>query len=405
MCNPAPPRPNELLEAFTEAAFQAVREYSTGLALNNEPQTGPHGPSSFAPQTFKAIPDLAERLRHRQTAPYRFLRTRFSPATQGALAAYRGRGSNPEPLTDSLARDLNRLIEGQSIYTTGIIHQDQLRAQTRNLLATNPEGPNLVRLNRLVLEDAFPEHIWRGFEFIGSGTFIRWGQHHGVLTAAHVLENENWRLDTDPTSVQHLRLFLGERANEFALPAYSLQVLSLPGNRKKRFGPDLAVIVLPTANVGAIQASKSFYNLTIETAGRLAGALDQGSCLAFSGFPAEDMRDIGPAQGFQENVLAQGLIAFTEQVSYYERGPHDYLIFGSTRDDYNNAPTDYGGVSGGSAWRVPPRPPGENAIRFTRVYLAGVPIVQGFKRDGRTIFVRCHGPQSIYRDLLRVLPA
>lgn len=404
MCATSPLRPNELPNDFTNAAFEAIRDFSTGLALNNEPQTGPHGPSSFAPQSFKNLPAIAAAMRSPQTAPYRFLRAHLSNAGHRALEAYHGLGSNPAPLLDHLSRALNDLIEGPSIYTRDIIHQDQLRAQTRNILATDPRGSNLVRLNRLILEDAFPEHIWRGFEFIGSGTLIRWGSHHhGILTAAHVLENERWCLDTDATSVQHLRLFLGERANEFAIPAYALRILRLPGNREERFGPDLAVILLPNASLGTIQASKSFYNLSVDTADRLTGALDSSYCLAFSGFPAEDMRDIGPAQGFQEVVLTQGLIGFTEQVSYTEHGPHDYLVFASTRDNYNDAPTDYGGVSGGSAWRVPPMPPGENGIRFTRIILAGVPIYQEFQRDGRTIFVRCHGPQSIYRDLLRVL--
>lgn len=416
MCNEPGIQIGQLPETFQNDAFRALKVYSTGMALCDEAANGPTGPSSFAAAVLKDMASLVERLTRPADPVSVFLSQHLSAATRNALTNYRPASQRSRDLQASLSEDLNVVIRGPSIYAETRFHGVRIRFETRSLLERNPHGQELLRLNRLLLEDAFPTHILRDFYFIGSATFIRWRDHFGLLTATHVIRNSpTWELDASAGSTQQLRLFLGDRANAFSIPVRGLQTYCLPGSREEHYGPDLSVIHLPPGDLlGTLKASKSFYNLSFNTADKLAKAQNETGCLVVSGFPAEAMQDVRTWQGFEEVALAEGLIGLTGQEGCFERvyddGEHpvsyDYLEFMSIRDKTNNAPTNYGGVSGGSLWRVPfyRRPHDDNSkIFFRDATLAGVPIYQEFEPTG-SIRVRCHGPKSIYESMLAVLP-
>ncbi len=79
-----------------------------------------------------------------------FLRNFFSPNNGGA---------NLE-LQQALADDLNRIIQGGSnIYNAQIFAGAKLSDATTTLLAKNPQGQDLVRLNQKLLLDAYPKEI------------------------------------------------------------------------------------------------------------------------------------------------------------------------------------------------------------------------------------------------------
>ena len=91
-----------------------------------------------------------------------YLRTRLSPATREALAAYAGPAADPTPLLTVLTNDLNRIVKGPLIYDARRFNGIPLRAKTQKLLAAAPaEGDQLAMLNRLLLEDAYPDDISR----------------------------------------------------------------------------------------------------------------------------------------------------------------------------------------------------------------------------------------------------
>lgn len=68
------------------------------------------------------------------------------------------KSKNP-PLTKLVLETLNRLLRGSSLYTEERFKHVVLSQEARELLNHNPTGENLVRLNRLLLEHAYPNEI------------------------------------------------------------------------------------------------------------------------------------------------------------------------------------------------------------------------------------------------------
>jgi hypothetical protein len=83
-----------------------------------------------------------------------FLRSNLSPSTLTLLAAYSG-GAN-QPLENALVNDLNRIIQGGSIYDNTRFAGVTLSPETLYILGRNPQGSDLVRLNRFLVRDAYP---------------------------------------------------------------------------------------------------------------------------------------------------------------------------------------------------------------------------------------------------------
>jgi len=126
------------------------------------------------PQTFSAgdvldLQSFASKLNQPAEALSAYLQTNLSAATEAALANYKGAGSDPAPLLTNLVQSLNSLVSGQSIYAPQRFAGMSLHPETQKLLALNPSGPELLRLNRLLLDDAYPKEISRdGFGWSNS---------------------------------------------------------------------------------------------------------------------------------------------------------------------------------------------------------------------------------------------
>jgi hypothetical protein len=59
----------------------------------------------------------------------------------------------------ALRQNFNEAIVGSSIYDRTRFSEISLRPETMALIAENPQGERLARLNRLLLEDAYPIEI------------------------------------------------------------------------------------------------------------------------------------------------------------------------------------------------------------------------------------------------------
>jgi hypothetical protein len=100
-----------------------------------------------------------------------------------ALSAFlRGR------VTDAnLLKDLNQVVAGPSLYDPSRFGGVALRPQTRQLLAQNPTGYALARLNKLLLEDAYPTDLVKspaiGWE-AKDGAMASTGAGRGVIYTA-----------------------------------------------------------------------------------------------------------------------------------------------------------------------------------------------------------------------------
>ena len=83
-----------------------------------------------------------------------FIKTNLTAATMSLLAAYTG-GPNAQ-LQAALVRDLNALIATGSIYDGPRFAGVTLSSQSQYVLGRNPQGEDLVRLNRYLIRDAYP---------------------------------------------------------------------------------------------------------------------------------------------------------------------------------------------------------------------------------------------------------
>jgi hypothetical protein len=98
-----------------------------------------------------------------------FLRGKLDSATLNELTtAWDGKSEPSTGLIDDLLTQLNIII-GTPFYTPPLFAGIPLSAVTLELAAKNPTGPELIRLNRLLLEEAYPVAFAQAALALGSG--------------------------------------------------------------------------------------------------------------------------------------------------------------------------------------------------------------------------------------------
>jgi membrane protease YdiL (CAAX protease family) len=113
----------------------------------------------FSASDLADLQSLARNLKQPADAVSAFLKTQLSAETLTALAEYREPDFDRASLQTALVGDLNRIIDGESLYDLRRFAGVALRPETKQLVTEKPRGAALVRLNRLLLEDAYPLEI------------------------------------------------------------------------------------------------------------------------------------------------------------------------------------------------------------------------------------------------------
>jgi uncharacterized repeat protein (TIGR04138 family) len=112
------------------------------------------GPPALTVDDLLDVPGLATRLRAHADPVSAFLWGRFSEA---------GRQAPHHPSTKGtdavLVKELNEIIHGPSVYEASRFAGVDLSEQTRLLLAHEPREGQTARLNRFLLQDAYPTQI------------------------------------------------------------------------------------------------------------------------------------------------------------------------------------------------------------------------------------------------------
>jgi len=242
-------------------------------------------------------------------------------------------------------------------------------------------------------------------EFIGSGTFISWGNKFGILTAEHVTNNpDSSRLTCkfNANSQQTLQLIIASYPHALGFEMRYLQNVTLGHRASDEFGgPDVSVIVLPECSqVSLIRSMKSFWQLDGRQKEKLDEALDEGNFVVVAGCLAERITQIDTRFGKIPSVSGIAAVP-TKPSKYFTEGNYDYVetSLGLGRATGSNAVASYEGVSGGSLWRVKiGKFPSGNKI-IARPFLVGVNFWQGDEVDGVRI-IRSHGAKTIYETLL-----
>jgi 3-keto-disaccharide hydrolase len=88
-----------------------------------------------------------------------FLRARMPDNLVAELADYSASRPNAKDVLSDLVKQLNQVISGPSIYDKQLFLDVALRPETRELLHGKPSGPDAARLNKLLLEDAYPAKL------------------------------------------------------------------------------------------------------------------------------------------------------------------------------------------------------------------------------------------------------
>jgi hypothetical protein len=116
---------------------------------------------TFSLLDIKDIASFASKLKQPSDSVSSYLKGKLSAATRQALANYQGPGSNPVLLQTNLVNDLNIIIRNETVFDVQRFAGVTLRLGTQELLAQHPQGDDLIRLNRLLLEDAYPQEMSR----------------------------------------------------------------------------------------------------------------------------------------------------------------------------------------------------------------------------------------------------
>ena len=91
-----------------------------------------------------------------QDAVSAYLRGRLDDPVRASLAAYSASSADAKAAMAALIKDLNQIVAGAAVYDPARFSKTTLRPETAQLLTQNPQGQRLARLNKLLLEDAYP---------------------------------------------------------------------------------------------------------------------------------------------------------------------------------------------------------------------------------------------------------
>ncbi len=130
------------------------------------------------------IPAFAARLAAGKDAVSVFLRDRLEDSVKTGLASYSPSDPNAKALLSALVKDVNQVLSGPSIYDPARFKDSVLRPETDRLLKQNPRGQHLARLNKLLLEDAYPLELARSVTagwVVKDGAMASTGSGRGVI--------------------------------------------------------------------------------------------------------------------------------------------------------------------------------------------------------------------------------
>jgi hypothetical protein len=167
----------QALGALVHEEVHVVQQYGGGRRNNT--------PGSFSLGDITNLLSLAQKLKGNTDPVSVFLGRQLTPAERKALADYRGPGPTAYILRTNLVGALNRIVSGPGIYDAALFKGVTLRESTTSLRDEKPDGSDLARLNRALLEDAFPDELARrgaggrnrgntGWLTEGIPDYIRW---------------------------------------------------------------------------------------------------------------------------------------------------------------------------------------------------------------------------------------
>jgi len=148
--------------------------------------------TSFSSSDVADLAGLAKKLSEKSDPVSAYVSSQLDDSLRADLAAFAstitqppsGTPADEKALASALVKNLNKLILGPLVYDRSRFQNIVLRPETQALLDQNPRGANLVHLNKLLLQNAFPSGLSRneskGWE-VKIGAIASTGAGRGVL--------------------------------------------------------------------------------------------------------------------------------------------------------------------------------------------------------------------------------
>lgn len=140
--------------------------------------------SLFCVGDLKDPASLIVKLQDPKGSLSQYLREQLSRDAQRSLDEYDSSNPPPESLQKTLTDGLNRLLKGKCLYDEYHFAQVELTEETRRLIEQKPSGQGLIHLNRLLLEQAYPDEVAKKGEIDESDPYYRSGSGKAINTSA-----------------------------------------------------------------------------------------------------------------------------------------------------------------------------------------------------------------------------
>lgn len=115
----------------------------------------------FVPGDFIAPDRIISRLNNPRDIVASYIQMQLSDAALAALETYAGSAAQNKQIVPILAAEFNRIITGPCIYSPGQFAQVKLSDRTIDSLHNFKPGTSAAGLNRMLLEDVFPDQIMK----------------------------------------------------------------------------------------------------------------------------------------------------------------------------------------------------------------------------------------------------
>lgn len=166
------PKPVSLFDGKTLDGWIQVENSATSLSA-----AGITSPAAFA-----------AKLTNGKDAMSAFLRAQLPDVLKADLAAYSPSNENARAVISALVKEVNQILSGPSIHDVARFAGIPLRPETARLLGQNPAGLPLARLNKLLLEDAYPAELAQSATtgwIVKDGVMASTGAGRGVIYTAN----------------------------------------------------------------------------------------------------------------------------------------------------------------------------------------------------------------------------
>jgi len=151
-----------LLVIFGVVIFFWMAFHQNGLTLTfwaRDATKSDLGSALFRAENMKTPAALVEKLCDEENPTYNHLFSKLSPDGQRAVIEYKNSMPSADFVAQSLTAEFNRLIECQDFYNESAFVELELSEEIRDLIESEPQGSQLIHLNRFLLNSAYPNEI------------------------------------------------------------------------------------------------------------------------------------------------------------------------------------------------------------------------------------------------------